>query len=50
MAKTVQLHNDNDLIFLDVLPELRPDFIEKIRKQRQMFPHTKLQNDENTNK
>lgn len=50
MAKTVQLHNDDDMIFIDVLPELRPDFIEKIRKQRQMFPHTKSKNEANINK
>lgn len=50
MAKTIQLHNNDDMIFLDVFPELRPDFIEKIRKQRQMFPHAKRKNDENANK
>ena len=49
MTKIVQLHDD-DLIFLDVLPELHPDFIEKIRKSRKMFPQTKFQNDENINK
>ena len=40
MAKTTPLHNNEDILFLDVLPELHPNFIEKIRKQRQMFPHT----------
>lgn len=40
MTKIVDLHDD-DLIFLDVLPELSPDFIEKVRKSRQMFPQTK---------
>ena len=28
MAKTIPLHDD-DLLFLDVLPELHPDFIKK---------------------
>ena len=37
MTKKIPLH-DNDLLFLDVLPELHQDFIEKIRKSRQMFP------------
>lgn len=41
---------DDDLIFLDVLPGLRPYFIEKVRKSRQMFPHTKPQNDANSTK
>ena len=50
MAKTIQLHNEDDMIFLDVLPELHPDFIEKIRKSRQAFPQTKSQNDGNTTK
>ena len=49
MTKTVPLHDDG-ILFLDVLPELHPDFIEKIRKSRQMFPHTKSKNDENHNK
>ena len=49
MTKIVPLH-DNDLIFLDVLPELHPDFIEKIRKSRQSFPQIKFQNDGNINK
>ena len=44
MTKIVPLHDD-DLIFLDVLPELHPDFIEKIRKSCQMFPQTKHSND-----
>ena len=50
MAKTIQLHNDDDMIFLDVLPELNPDFIEKVRKSRQLFPQSKSQNDGNINK
>ena len=50
MAKTIQLHNDVDMIFLDVLPELHPDFIEKIRKSRQTFPNSEYQIDENTTK
>ena len=50
MAKTIPIHNDDDIIFLDVLPELHPDFIEKVRKSRQAFPHTKSQNDGNTTK
>ena len=50
MAKTIQLHNDDDMIFLDVLPELNPDFIEKVMKSRQMFTHTKSQNDGNATK
>ena len=33
MAKTIPLHND-DIIFLDVIPELSPDFIERVRQQR----------------
>ena len=49
MTKTVPLHDD-DLLFLDVLPELHPDFIEKVRKIRQAFPQTKFQNDGNINK
>ena len=49
MAKIILLYNE--LIFLNVLPELHPDFIEKkIRESRQMFPQTNSQNDENTNK
>lgn len=47
MAKMIQLHNDDDMIFLDVLPELHPDFIEKVRIYRQKFPQTKSQNDGN---
>lgn len=39
MTKTVPLHDD-DLLFLDVLPELHPEFIEKVRKTRQAFPQT----------
>lgn len=46
----IQLHNGDDMIFLDVLPELHPDFIEKVRKYRQMSPHIKLQNDGNSTK
>ena len=49
MTKIVDLHDD-DMIFLDVLPELHPDFIERVRKSRQAFPHTKSQNDGNHNK
>ena len=49
MTKTVPLHDD-DLLFLDVIPELHPDFIEKIRKSSQMFPHPQSKNDENSNK
>ena len=49
MVKIIPLYDD-DLIFLDVLPELHPDFIEKMRKSRQMFTHTKYKNDGNTNK
>ena len=49
MTKTVPLHDD-DLLFFDVLPELHPDFIKKVRKSRQMFPQTKFQNDGNVNK
>ena len=49
MAKTIPLHDD-DLLVLDVLPELHPDFIEKIRKSPQMFPQTNFQNDGNINK
>lgn len=47
MTKTVPLY-DGDLLFLDVLPELHPDFIEKVRKSRQTFPQSKSQNDGNT--
>lgn len=43
MTKKIPLHDD-DFIFHDVLPELNPGFIEKVRKARQMFPQTK-QND-----
>lgn len=49
MTKIVPLHDDN-LLFIDVLPELHPDFIEKVRKSSQAFPQTKFQNDENINK
>lgn len=49
MTKIVPLHDDN-LLFLDVLPELHPDFIEKVRKSRQAFPQTKFQNDGSVNK
>ena len=49
MTKTVPLHDD-DILFLDVLPELHPDFIEKVGKSRQAFPQTKFQNDGNINK
>lgn len=49
MTKIVPLHDDN-LLFLDVLPELHPDFIEKVRKSRQAFPQTKFQNDGNINR
>ena len=49
MTKKIPLH-DNDLLFLDVLPELHPDFIEKVRKTRQAFPQTKFQNDGTINK
>jgi hypothetical protein len=41
MIKKIPLHDD-DLLFLDVLPELHPDFIEKMRKSRQMFPHPNI--------
>ena len=50
MAKTIPIHNDDDMIFLDVLPELHPDFIEKVRKSRQMFPQSDFQNNGNPNK
>ena len=46
MAQTISLHNE-DLIFLDVLPELHIDFIEKVRKSRREFPQSKSQNDGN---
>lgn len=49
MTKIVPLHDDN-LLFLDVLPELHPDFIEKVRKSSQAFPQTKFQNDGSVNK
>ena len=49
MAKMIPLHDD-DLIFLDVLPELHPDFIEKVRKSRQMFTQVKRQDNESHNK
>ncbi len=49
MTKKIPLHDDN-LLFLDVLPELNPDFIEKVRKSRQAFPQTKFQNNGNINK
>ena len=49
MTKMVPLHDDN-LLFLDVLPELHPDFIEKVRKSSQAFPQTKFQNDGSVNK
>ena len=32
MATMNTLHDDDDIILLDVLPELHPDFIEKVRK------------------
>ena len=49
MTKIIPLHDDS-LLFLDVLPELHPDFIEKVRKSRQAFPHPQSKNDENSNK
>ena len=49
MAKTIPLHDD-DILFLDVLPELHPDFIEKVRKSRQAFPQIKRQDNESHNK
>ena len=49
MVKTIPLHDD-DLLFLDVLPELNPDFIEKMRKSCQMFTQTKFTNDDKPNK
>ena len=49
MLKTISLYDD-DLIFLDVLPELNPGFIEEVRKTRQVFPQTKFQNDVDINK
>lgn len=49
MTKKIPLCEDN-LLFLDVLPELHPEFIEKVRKSRQAFPQTKFQNDWNINK
>lgn len=45
MAKLIPLYDE--LIFLDVLPELHPDFIKKVRKTRQAFPQSKSQNDGN---
>lgn len=33
MAKTIPIHDEN-FLFLDVLPELHPDFIERIRQQK----------------
>ena len=33
MAKIVHIYPE--LIFLDVLPELHPDFIERIKKERE---------------
>ena len=33
MIKKIPLHDD-DLLFLDVLPELHPEFIERIKEQR----------------
>lgn len=49
MTKIVPLHDDN-LLFLDVLPKLHPEFIEKVRKSRQVFPQTISQNNGNINK
>lgn len=49
MTKKIPLYDD-DLLFLDVLPELHPDFIEKMRKTRQTFPQTKFKNDGTINK
>ena len=49
MTKKIPLHGE-DLLFLDVLPELHPEFIEKVRKSRQAFPQTKIKNDGNINK
>ena len=37
MVKTIPLYDD-DLIFLDVLPELHPDFIEKSGNPIKRFP------------
>ena len=49
MTKKIPLHDD-DVLFLDVLPELHPEFIEKVRKTRQAFPQTISQNNGNINK
>ena len=49
MTKKIPLHDDN-LLFLDDLPELNPGFIEKVRKARQAFPQTISQNNGNINK
>ena len=43
MTKKIPLYDDN-LLFLDVLPELNPSFIEKVKKVRQAFPQTVSQN------
>ena len=37
MTKKIPLYDDN-LLFLDVLPELNPGFIENVKKVRQAFP------------
>ena len=49
MTKKIPLYDDN-LLFLDILPELHPDFIEKVKKVRQAFPQTVSQNNGNINK
>ena len=49
MTKKIPLYDDN-LLFLDILPELHPDFIEKVRKSGQAFPQTVSQNNGNINK
>lgn len=49
MTKKIPLYDDN-LLFLDVLPELNPGFIENVKKVRQAFPQTVSQNNGNINK
>jgi hypothetical protein len=49
MTKKIPLYDDN-LLFLDVLPEPNPSFIEKVKKVRQAFPQTVSQNNGDINK
>lgn len=41
---------NSDVKYLDIIPGVCPNVIEKMRISRQVFPHTQFQDNENTNK